>query len=471
MQAKQVILSIMRDKYKLLFAILLIFVSRLPFLSNGYGVEEDAWGMVLTARNIASTGMYEYSRLPGHPVPELVYAQMAHAGPFYFNLLTALLSTAGILFFMLALKKANIKNYILAGLAVAFTPVVYVASVNTMDYAWALSFFLVSFYLLIVKKPALAGLALGLAIGCRITSCLLLFPFLFLCKPDESGNRINRNTFLFIVSTVLMSLLLFLPVLNRYGFSFFDTYPVRYPEVAKVIYKFTIPVWGVIGLISILALLVSLMKRNNYLSFASDSDKIILLRIAVAVSIIHTALYFCLPQKAAFMIPAIPFVLLIFAVTLNPKQMTILTLSLLLSCFFFGINLHDPYRGGKASSLSIPFHAGRATAVFDPLAGTVTDDYLKRKQRIAYSQKIISMTDTINDNMAVIAGWWLGDILVQQDPKPGRKAVFYYYADESTLQNLQERGYKIYFLPEQDYYNDERAGAQITGKYAQQLPF
>ena len=57
------------DRKYLPFFILFIvvFISRLPFLSAGYGVEEDSWGIALAAAHTALTGVYEPSRFPGHP--------------------------------------------------------------------------------------------------------------------------------------------------------------------------------------------------------------------------------------------------------------------------------------------------------------------------------------------------------------------------------------------------------------------
>lgn len=47
-----------------LWVLLLIFISRLPFVNAGYGAEEDAWAMRLVTERIATTGQYEVSRLP-----------------------------------------------------------------------------------------------------------------------------------------------------------------------------------------------------------------------------------------------------------------------------------------------------------------------------------------------------------------------------------------------------------------------
>ncbi|HKR05150.1 MAG TPA: hypothetical protein VJY62_11005, partial [Bacteroidia bacterium] len=149
------------------FILLIIFLSRLPFLDNGYGSEEDAWGLALIAKNIALSGAYEASRLPGHPLQEFIYSLTWDKGAFIFNLLTALISTAGIGFFISAFRRLNLRYAITAGITLAFIPVIYINSTNAMDYMWALSFIMTAFYFLVKKNPVLSGIFIGLAVGCR----------------------------------------------------------------------------------------------------------------------------------------------------------------------------------------------------------------------------------------------------------------------------------------------------------------
>ena len=80
------------------------------------------------------------------------------------------------MFFAIILRYFRIKHYLLLTLAFALTPVVYVNSVNTMDYMIALAFVLGSTYFVMVHRPLAAGMFLGLAIGSRITSGAMLLP-------------------------------------------------------------------------------------------------------------------------------------------------------------------------------------------------------------------------------------------------------------------------------------------------------
>ena len=63
-----------------------------------------------------------------------------------------------------------------------------------------------------------------------------------------------RDILLICISTIVISALLFIPVYNVYGTSFFHYYEhFSIPSFAKKIYKGTIGVWGLIGFVAISA--------------------------------------------------------------------------------------------------------------------------------------------------------------------------------------------------------------------------
>ncbi|MDZ7846272.1 MAG: hypothetical protein U5L96_05675 [Owenweeksia sp.] len=72
----------------------------LPFIGQGYGREEDAWAQVLNAQKIWETGVYEVSRLPGHPLYELLLSALwpLHS-PVFFNLLSTIATAGAVVIF------------------------------------------------------------------------------------------------------------------------------------------------------------------------------------------------------------------------------------------------------------------------------------------------------------------------------------------------------------------------------------
>jgi hypothetical protein len=101
---------LLKENFKLFILALLVLLSRLPFLNAGYGVEEDSWGIAVAAYHTQLYGVMEASRLPGHPVNELIYSLFWGYGPWLYNFFSAICSVICFILFYLTLKKLNFKN-------------------------------------------------------------------------------------------------------------------------------------------------------------------------------------------------------------------------------------------------------------------------------------------------------------------------------------------------------------------------
>ena len=265
------------------FALLVlgVLISRIPFLSDGYGLDGDSWSVALSAQLLHDIGVYEVSRLPGYPVQEWLSSLVIAGGPFYVNLLSALFSTLAVVFFVLALKALRFKRPLLAGIAFAAVPAFYIHSTTAIDYNYAIAFILASFLVVVKDRLILAGIFLGLALGCRITSGAMLVPFIIMLLQ---GDGVRANLFRILrlsIPTVIIGVILFYPVYSDYGWSFFTFYDVPYPPIPKVLYKFSIEVWGVIGIIgllisTLLLFLPNRLKRRQYLFPRSVNEKYII---------------------------------------------------------------------------------------------------------------------------------------------------------------------------------------------------
>ena len=166
-QFDRVRLGIHATKFTGAAVFILLLASRLPFLSAGYGWDNDAWGNVECAR-ILDLGLGGFqSRPPGYPAVVLLYSYIWQLGPWVVNGVTALFSAAAAIFFMRSLVLLGLapRFAALGALALSFTPVVFINSCNAMDYLWALAFAMGALYYSISSRPAMAGLFLGMAIG------------------------------------------------------------------------------------------------------------------------------------------------------------------------------------------------------------------------------------------------------------------------------------------------------------------
>lgn len=459
-----------KKNFPFVFLFIIVFISRLPFLSAGYGIEEDSWAIALAAFHTKCTGIYEPSRLPGHPFQEYIYSLLWGTGPVVFNGLCALFSATGVLFFARILEHLKFKHFFIAAIAFAFVPVYYISSSYTIDFVWTQALILIALYCLLKEKYILCGIFLGMAVGCRVTSGVMLVPFMIICWQPDLKLTITRF-FKISVPMGLIAVALFLPVFMQFGSSFFmyyDQFP--YPSFAKVMYKMIIGVFGLLGTLSLFIFItIAIIKRKNQQAgegFNYSLDKKILLACFMVI-LLYCISYFRLPQKSGYMIPVLPFVILLFGYYLNAKNFNWLCWSLCLSSFLFSINLTDIYRGSGHSKFAMTFTVSGQELFFDPFSGPMFSDYSKRKQKIAFTEQVIQKSAFMQTKTVIIAGWWYNELMVTMIPLVQNKQVIYEpYIDEQKLAAYKRDQYELFYLPEQNKYNDLMFKMNVTDKYA-----
>lgn len=451
-----------------------MFVSRLPFLSAGYGVEEDSWGIALAAYNTFTTGIYEPSRFPGHPVHEFIYSAFWGLPPFFYNASSAFFSAIATVFFSLILKELTFKHYFIAALAFAFTPVFYISSTYTIDFVWTIAFILISLYSLLKKYYVLCGVFLGLAIGCRITSGAMLLPFAIIFWENKNFQKNIIIGLKILIPLIVMVFISYLPLMLQFGSSFFmyyDQFP--YPSIAKVFYKMIPGVFGFLGVMAILISIISIYVNRKKVVAGELFEKGLEKKIvwsAVAVIVLFTFSYFRLPQKSGYMITIIPFVILLFGYFLNRTMFNFFSCLLILSSFFCSINLTDKLRGAGYSKMAMFFNVSGQELFFDPFSGPIFSDYSKRLQKMKYTDEVIRDVYSLGEKTVIIAGWWYNEIVVTMLPLPKNEhVIFVPYIDAEKMKDYLSKGYTIKYLPEQNIYNDLMYKMDVTNRLASQF--
>jgi hypothetical protein len=459
------------DRRGFFLMLLLVFISRLPFLNAGYGGEEDAWGLILTAKKIATTGQYEVSRLPGHPVQEFIYAAVSNRPAWELNLITAVFSVLATGFFMLNLIMMGIRPWLPAGIAFAFVPVVFINSSNVMDYLWAQAFIMAAFYFLQWHQPRWCGLMLGIAAGCRITSIAMLLPFCYWIYDKEKKKQSFTGMAAMMAVAVVTFLIVYYPVYSRYGIQFFD-YTARIPAPAdKALFRATIGTWGVIGLMDLLALFTAGFIRRKQLGASLSGKpfqkKIVLFSLMVMA--IYLFSFILLPHKAAFFIPVIPFLILLIGVLFPSHYITAFSFSMVLSSFFVSVNLDTVERAATPGAWSIKTTVMNRPVVIDFLRGPVIAEQSKRINKMDFASRTAEKIKQIEKPAVIIAGFWYNDVMVPLEKLPEAVRMVY-YEPEDSLKLWKNQGKEIYFLSEQDAYNDLCYRGQFTQQYARPLP-
>jgi hypothetical protein len=437
-----------RERLGLALASLAVLLTRLPWIGSGYGSDPDGYRVVSAARQIARTGQYEASRLPGYPVYEYLTALSVSQAPWVSNLVTALLSVAAFASFALIARELGIRRYLLIALAFAMTPVVYLSSCCTMDYIPAVAGQLAATYAVLRRRPVLAGLLLGLSVGCRITAGALALPLCLWMLLNSARKPALRQCLGFGITLLLTSALCFLPVWRRYGIDFFAFYDNGwYPPLDVVYRRALLLVWGPLGLVALLGLLCALPGYYRFTRRALDEPRT---RYALALAVVAIALYLVaflrLPDEAGYLVPAVPFVLLSIALLTPPWAAGALAVALMLSSW-------------------VGFDAGVPS-----LDGPIVEDHRVRESQQHSTQAVIEAVAKLPGRAAIVSGWVLPRIKLALDgDQEGAHQFIYLVENPADYQHYLAQGREIYYLPGVDLYESQAHDLELAELGARQL--
>ena len=464
------------SRRNLLFAFV-ILLSRIPFIFSGAGTDEDAWGISVVALNMSQSLQYEVSRFPGFPVHEIISALFIWGGTALLNLLTAFMSSVAALMFVCSLQEMRFRFPYLAGFAFAFTSVVYVHSSDSIDYMWAMAFIMASFWLLLREKLVLSALMLAFATGCRITSLTMLLSFGVLLIDDNQNLAGNiKRMARYALITGIFSLIIFSPVLITYKLSFFTFYDLSgYPSIPKVLYKFSLGVWSVTGLLAILYGTLVLffppaVKTGKYLLPRTVNEKhVISWLVAMDITIL---IFVRFPYEAGYLIPLIPFTILVFAKYLYDRAFIYFSLLLILSPFVIGISVSNKPDSPAPSALSAQVKVFSSSINFDFLNGQLSTEEKARKQTVKFAAAVVDESQYLTDSSLVLCGWWYNAVKFRYEQLPdqrkNQKVKWAHYLSRNELIEYLQSRHNIFYLPLQDSLEKKMYGVDI--KYFGAVP-
>jgi hypothetical protein len=279
---------------------------RAPFINYGHGTDPDAWRVAVTAHHLLDHGDYFPSRLPGNPLHEYVMTLFISGGWIATNVATALISLAGVYVFARIVAHLKLPSAAVLTVAFAFTPLLFINSIATMDYMWTLTAILGAYYSALKGQSLVAGLLIGCAIGFRLQSFIVLPAFAFLLWRQGQLRQLPALG----LAAGGVAALVFAPVLVIYGTGFFTFYdaPVYYQDVIRLLGKEALGVIGGLGV-----LLGALVSIRRFASLPFDAVKDTQLAVWLIVIGTYFASFFRLPHEIAYLIPVFPFGLLLMA--------------------------------------------------------------------------------------------------------------------------------------------------------------
>ena len=416
--------------FALLFA--LVLLSRLPFLDAGYGVSPDAWRVARVAREMSATGEYAVSRFPGYPLHEIICSVFWRGGPSVLNGLSAFFSAIAATAFAAITRKLGCRDWFLAGLAVAMTPIFFVSSVSSKDYIWALAFVLLSVFFALNGRAFSAGVFLGVAAGCRLTSLAMILPIALIL----SGAKLCpwRTIIKFAIAAGAVALLAFVPVWQRYGVSFLTFYANHArPTWPLILMRSTVELWGALGLVALgIAAAGAWLTRKqprltNYRIVAS-----LLLIVAI-----YIAAYLRLPDQAGYLLPIVPAILLLVCL-FTPRRFLQTALCCLLIAPFVEL----------------------APVGLRP--GAILADHQRRLQNLANIRAILKVGESAPGSNVFVVGASEPQIAVLAPHLQKGRNHYVYTMTASEAKAAVENGQSLYYLPTVRRFNYSVNGVDLA---------
>ena len=419
---------------------LMVFTPRIPFLDAGYGTDQDAWNVANAAKAIRETGRYIVSRFPGYPVHEITCSLFYKGGPVILNGLSAVASAfAAIMLFSILNQICSSCRSFVGSLAFAYTPLMFIMSTQSIDYLWAIALILASWLLAMHNKPLVAGICIGLATGCRITSVLFALPILIERWAGDGYSQLQSKSFTwkYTLSAGFVALLCFIPVFVTYGLQFLTFLePIEpIPRTNALL----IAISGVFGRIGVVGILIGIALSVVELIRQWPRTKSMRMLSLITAIAIPTALFLRLPLEAGYILPAVPFVIIAFALLL-PRNVFYVVCLLVISSSFVSITRTGFCRG------------------------VIFSDQRQRLAECKMAMDIYMAGQTVDSNSVILCGAMYPRVkaLYLQEFDIGKYA---YTIPQAEVIRLLDDGKKVYFTFSSDsweyrQYDHESLGAR-----------
>jgi hypothetical protein len=338
------------------------------------------------------------------------------------NFSTVLVSIAGVYVFAWLARKLDLPNRGALVLGFAFTPLLWINSVMTMDYMWALTFILAAYLALIYRAPSLAGLLLGVAIGFRFTSLIMLFPFWLLLI--RSGRRSDLRPLTWM--TFIVTLLAFSSVYTTYGLNMLNFYDQSVP-VEEFIKRLGKDGLGIIGGLAVLtAIAVSLPRLRRFPRDLRD-DAHVLTWTAAIIAVFWS--YLRLPHEIAYLIPIFPFGYFLMARYFS-RTALLATLAVIVLAGFVDVTSPEDTGGIEASTFTSA-RVGKGMVLSDV-------DTLHNQADFAHELRDLTATSLdINRPAVVMVGFIYPELvmLYKDELKIGTQEI-----DHQAISQLSDKG-------------------------------
>ena len=396
---------------------------------------------------ILETGRYQISRYPGNPLHEgLTAAARAGDGTALSNLLSTLAFLASALVFLAVARAVGARRPRWLLLIYCFLPILFVASTVTMDYVWALLCVLGAYLLLLRERYLLSAVVLGAAVGFRLGSAVLLVPMLLHLWAQGRGRRIPS----YAAVCALTGLAAFSPPLLTRGPGVLSFYLSPRHELSHVPYfaAYTL------GLPTSALLLVGLPARGRTM-LRELKGRVPVVWTCIGAILVVGALFARIPLESEYLIPALPFLLLLVDRWSGRSYLIAFTVLSLL----FGLVKIEAKDTSNLDVVRVAPHPAPGLIVED-LTGRRDQELLRTPMAPALGRLVGAESP-----VAVVTGFLVGCAQFRENPdleeihlegvhqqrglyavEDSRTVLWNGPLDEAGYRELRDRGYEVVFL-------------------------
>jgi len=255
----------------------------------------------------------------------------------------------------------------------AATPFLLLNAGVTQDFMCGLAAALAAYVALSRRAYGVAGLLLGIGIGLRVTNGLLLLPAVAYacCAELEPRIRVRAVTRL-VAAAAAVGLLWYLPfiLVSGLGWRYFLPLPGHGSSSVLASWKTAVYNWlSVFGLVATVGILAAAAVRRRRIATAIRrdwSDRSPAFFFSVLTILLYAALSLRFTMKAEYVMPAIPFLYLLFARWFDRREVVALTM-LVFSYGFLSLDLKGGVSGHRALTLKA-------------VPGVLVDDWQRRRE-------------------------------------------------------------------------------------------
>jgi hypothetical protein len=313
----------------------------LPLIFAGPGSDPDSLRELRSGATLLWQHRYVLSRPPGYfPYEAFCGILYALGGSITTNLATMAMSLVLLDSFLRICEHFEIPHRYLLAATMAIHPVYWANSTSTIDFIWALGCFFVGFRMLLKYRYLAAAAMLGLAVGIRLSSALLAGPLLIGALVERPR---DANLWTAAILAAAIGAALYLPefVASENSLGFLTYYLGAWTltdHLGRFIYK-NVYFWGLPATIFLLAIAPTLM--HGLVRCDRKYSRIIVLSLSIVI--LFEALFLKIPVQRAYLLPILPFVLILLGIALRDRRRMLLAMTILiLSYNFLNLNLARP---------------------------------------------------------------------------------------------------------------------------------